>query len=114
MINIREVCKNDWNEIARIYKQGIDSKKATFQDTVPSYEVWDSKYLDGFKVIFQENEKILGFAALGKVSERQVYSGVVVLTIYVDKESRGKGVATKLINYLIELSEEEGFFIIKR
>ncbi|WP_297522183.1 hypothetical protein [uncultured Clostridium sp.] len=49
MISIREVCEKDWADMAKIYKQGIDSKKATFQEVVPRYEEWNSKYVDGCK-----------------------------------------------------------------
>lgn len=113
MNNIRGIKAEDWSEIAKIYKQGIDSKIATFQDYVPTYEVWNSKYIDGLKVVFEEEGKILGFAALGKVSERNVYSGVLVLTIYIDENSKGKGIGTKLIHYLSRLSDEFGYWVIQ-
>lgn len=42
---IREMQPGDWNEIKRIYQQGIDSKNATFETAAPEYSSWDNSHL---------------------------------------------------------------------
>ena len=112
-MEIRKMQKTDWKDVARIYKEGIDTKIATFQSFVPDYESWASDYPEDYKIVYVKDDKILGFAALRKVSERVVYRGVREITVYVDKLARGTGVGTTLINHLIKLSEENGIWTLQ-
>ena len=40
-MKIRAFVDTDWPAVQAIYQQGIDSKNATFQTTVKSWEAWD-------------------------------------------------------------------------
>jgi L-amino acid N-acyltransferase YncA len=40
-VNIREMRDDDWEAVAEIYKQGIDTGNATFQQEIPAWEEWD-------------------------------------------------------------------------
>lgn len=110
---IRNMRSDDWNQVSKIYKDGIDTKVATFQDFVSTYEEWGKEYIDDFKIVYIEDDKILGFAALRKISPRKAYDGMLEITIYVDKDSQGKGVGIKLINHLIEASEKSGYWSLQ-
>ena len=41
---IRSFDNNDWEEVAGIYKQGLDTRNATFETQVPDYETWINKF----------------------------------------------------------------------
>jgi len=43
-MNIRDFSIEDWNDVARIYKEGLDTGIASFETEVPPFEVWDHKF----------------------------------------------------------------------
>jgi phosphinothricin acetyltransferase len=107
---IRSLIESDYKIVASIYKKGIDTGIATFETIVPSWEVWDKKFLSECRFVIENNNKIIGWCALSKVSDRYVYRGVAEDTIYIDPEYQGKQVGKKLLNYLISESEKNGFW----
>ena len=56
---------------------------------------------------------MLGWAALSMTSSRCVYAGVAEVSIYIGEKYKGKGIGTALLNKLIELSEENGFWTLQ-
>ncbi len=110
---IRSMLKEDWQMVANIYKEGIDTQLATFETNVPSYTDWDISHLKIGRFVAVTNEKILGWAALSPVSGRCVYGGVAEISIYVGKESRGLGVGKLLMQNLILESEKQGLWTIQ-
>ena len=42
MVKIREMLPEDWEQVAKIYKQGIETGAATFETNVPLYKDWDT------------------------------------------------------------------------
>lgn len=109
---ISEITENNSLEILEIYKQGIETGVATFESNVPDWQVWDSKHLKHSRLGYFEGEKLLGWAALTPYSSRSVYSGVAEVSVYVANSAKGKGVGKKLINALIESSEQNGVWTL--
>jgi phosphinothricin acetyltransferase len=60
-----------------------------------------------------ENDEVLGWAALSKVSQREVYAGVAEVSVYVASRAQGKGVGSELMKALIELSEQNGIWTLQ-
>lgn len=60
-----------------------------------------------------QNDIILGWAALTPVSKREVYKGVAEDSVYVDEKYRGQGIGKALLERLIDLSEEKGFWTLQ-
>lgn len=56
-INITE---QNYTEVAEIYRQGIATGTATFQNSVPSWEEWDSSHLAHSRIALFEADKMLG------------------------------------------------------
>jgi phosphinothricin acetyltransferase len=56
---------------------------------------------------------VLGWAALSRVSSRQVYAGVTEVSIYVAERSRGKGIGQALLQALIAESERCGIWTLQ-
>jgi phosphinothricin acetyltransferase len=109
---IEEMKKSDWEQVSEIYRKGIDTGLATFQSEVPSWEDWDKGHIEACRFVARSGSVILGWAALSSTSSRAVYSGVVEVSIYIDEKYKGLGVGTKLMNNLIEKSEENGFWTL--
>lgn len=110
---IRMMLDKDWEDVARIYQEGINTHIATFQTSAPTYEEWDHSHLQKCRFVITINEKVIGWAALTPVSSRCVYSGVAEVSIYVDQKYSGMGYGTKLLQYLIEESEKCGFWMLQ-
>lgn len=110
---IDEMRPEDWESVARIYGEGIDTGNSTFEQSVPTYERWISAHLEGFSIVAREDGEVLGWAALSPVSARQVYRGVAELSLYVGEKHRGKGVGSVLMRAMIELSEKKGIWTLQ-
>lgn len=100
--------------ITRIYNQGIEDRIATLETRLredSEMQEWLSQRDDKHKVITIENHKgeLLGWASLNTFNSRCCYSGVVDISIYIERKTRGKGLGKILLNSLIEVAKEQGF-----
>jgi L-amino acid N-acyltransferase YncA len=102
-----------WNEIRRIYEEGLATGNATFQTTAPEWEEWDKAHIKTGRLVAFENGIIVGWAALTPVSGRCVYGGVAEISVYVAQTERGKGVGKYLLKSLIENSEANKFWTLQ-
>lgn len=112
-VEIRSMSAGDWPEVARIYREGIETGHATFETEVPSWDGWNDAHLDAPRPVALLDGSVGGWAALSPVSGRCVYAGVAEVSVYVDAGSRGRGVGTRLLEALVEGSEEEGIWTLQ-
>lgn len=112
-IKTRNMLASDWEAVSKIYMEGIATGFATFETSTPTYEAWDAAHMSTCRIVAIEGEKILGWAALSPVSSRCVYGGIGEVSVYVNSESRGKGVGRILMEALIKESEAEGLWTIQ-
>jgi len=101
--------KNDFKEVLKIYKEGIETGMATFETVVPSEQVWDERHHATLRFVAEEHNRVVGSIGISPVSTRAVYSGVGEVSVYISSDSKGKGIASKLFKILIEESEKAGF-----
>lgn len=110
---IRSFTYKDWKAVRSIYAQGIKTKIATFETTVPEWEDWDKKYMNTCRIVAEINDQVVGFGVLSLVSQREVYKGVAEVSIYVDEQFRGKDIGRSLLENLIVASENNGFWSLQ-
>lgn len=111
--SVRPMTREDWDDVADIYKQGLSTGNATFQTAVPSYAEWDINHLACCRLVAECDGKIAGWAALSPVSKRAVYAGVQELSVYIAQDCRGKGVGKLLMNAIIPESEKQGIWMLQ-
>ncbi|MDD3069836.1 MAG: GNAT family N-acetyltransferase [Methanoculleus horonobensis] len=111
--SIREMAAADWDEVRRIYLEGIATGNATFETEVPSWERWDTGHIRSCRLVAASGEGILGWAAASPNSSRPVYAGVAEVSVYVGREVQGQGVGSALLSALIAASEREGFWTLQ-
>jgi L-amino acid N-acyltransferase YncA len=100
--------------VKEIYELGIITGNATFETSAPAWEVWDKSHLTASRLVaLDENEKVVGWAALTAVSGRCTYAGVAEVSVYVHSDARGKGVGKKLLEELIRESEKENLWTLQ-
>ncbi len=112
-MEIRQFNKLDYPKVRRIYQHGLDTGHASFQERAPAWEDWDSAMMDACRFIAQDNEIILGWAALSPVSNRCVYTGIAEVSVYVSPDAQGKGVGNTLLEALIISSEAAGIWTLQ-
>ncbi|MGR3765124.1 N-acetyltransferase family protein [Rossellomorea sp. NS-SX7] len=111
--SIDEMKKEDWFQVRDIYRDGISTGNATFQEIAPSWEEWDKDHTEEGRIVARSEDCILGWAALSLVSSRCVYAGVAEVSVYVSSQHQGKGVGSMLLHALIEASERNGYWTLQ-
>lgn len=112
-IEIKYMTIEDWETVAEIYKQGVDTGNATFQQEIPTWDAWNDAHLKTCRLIATINKEIAGWAALSPISERCIYAGVAEVSVYVSDKHKGKRVGTKLLESLIKASEKEQIWTLQ-
>lgn len=112
-LEIRQLFEEDWESIAKIYKEGIQTGNATFEQDVPAFEVWDMGHLKNCRIVAISDNQIVGWAALSLVSGRCVYTGVAEVSVYVGNSFQGKGIGSTLLEKLIMESEKEKLWTLQ-
>lgn len=112
-VQIKKMEASHWEAVSKIYLEGIATGFATFETDTPSYDAWHNAHLNSCRLVAVENENVLGWAALSPVSSRCVYGGVAEVSVYVGKDSRGKGVGKSLMENLILESENDGIWTLQ-
>jgi phosphinothricin acetyltransferase len=112
-VAIAVMVASDWDDVARIYADGIASGLATFETQVPAWEEWDRAHLPGHRLLARDDGTAVGWAALAPVSGRCVYAGVAEVSVYVAAAARGRGIGTALLAALVESSEAGGLWTLE-
>ena len=112
-IAIRDLRPGDWSEVSRIYAEGIATRNATFETEVPSWDDWDAAHLAGHRLVAVAEGEVVGWIALGAVSERACYRGVAEVSAYVAQEARGQGIGAALLAEMIESAEAAGIWTLE-
>lgn len=105
-LNFISIHKKNYFQVAAIYREGIETNSATFETDVLDWEMWDKKYLNFCRIAIEKDNQILAWAALSLVSKRKVYKGVAEISVYVKASEKGKGLGKKVLQKLIEISEQ--------
>jgi L-amino acid N-acyltransferase YncA len=109
---IRKMHPDDSLRVLEIYRMGLETRNATFETTVPSWQEWDSKHLPHTRFVFEEKGIVAGWAALAPFSTREVYRGVAELSIYIAAGYRGKKIGSFLMEQVIISSEANGIWTL--
>ncbi|WP_317130865.1 GNAT family N-acetyltransferase [Paucihalobacter ruber] len=112
-INFRPMTADDWTNVAEIYRQGIETGNATFQQEIPTWDDWNNGHIKSCRIVAVIENEIVGWAALTAVSARCVYAGVAEVSVYISHKYRGEKIGTKLLDKLISESENEKLWTLQ-
>jgi phosphinothricin acetyltransferase len=112
-VTVRDLRPDDWPEVARIYREGIETGNATFETEVPTWEAWDAAHLGEHRFVAEDEGRVLGWIALVPVSRRSCYAGVAEISVYVAEDARGNGVGTKLLAAAVDSAERGGLWTLQ-
>ncbi|HZH63072.1 MAG TPA: GNAT family N-acetyltransferase [Metabacillus sp.] len=110
---IQNLKSEHWDQVKEIYLDGIATGNATFQMEAPMWEEWDECHTANCRLIATIDNHVVGWSALSPVSGRCVYAGVAELSIYVHSHYKGNGIGHTLLQALIKISEENGYWTLQ-
>ena len=105
---IRNLYNSDAAAVLDIYRQGLDSGEASFETEAPDWETWQAKYHPFCRLVWEQDTRVRGWAALAPVSGRECYRGVAEVSVYVATTCFGQGIGSELMTRLVEESENNG------
>lgn len=107
--------KQHWEAIKAIYIEGMNTGNATFEkpNSLNTYKNWIQGKIAHSLFIYQQGNEVLGWVVLSPVSSRNVYAGVVELSIYVASQAQGKGVGSALMQQVINYAESQHIWTIQ-
>jgi L-amino acid N-acyltransferase YncA len=112
-MTIKTLEPEHWEAVKRIYQNGIDTGYATFEKSVPEWDVWNKNHLSHSRLICEIDGKIAGWIALSSVSGRCAYQSVAEVSVYIDPIYQGIGVGFVLIEHLVSESELNGIWTLQ-
>jgi L-amino acid N-acyltransferase YncA len=110
---IDDLRPDDWDQVGRIYLDGLATGDASFEVEAPSWEMWDQRHHRHSRLAARSNGRVVGWAALAPVSPRACYAGVAEVSVYVAADSRGMGVGKRLLEALVASSEQHGIWTLQ-
>ena len=106
MHSIRMASGNDAQALLDIYNQYIETP-VTFEYTLPSREEFQSRIRETSReypyLVLEQDGQIVGYAYAHRRGERAAYRWCAELSIYLDQNSRGKGLGRHLYQTLFAL-----------
>ncbi|SDX83654.1 phosphinothricin acetyltransferase [Lutibacter oricola] len=113
---IRKVKLSDALAIADIYNFHVYNTIVTFDLTPVSEEIIKHKIETVTAkypwFVFEENNKIVGYAYASCWKDRSAYDATVESSIYLNENSIGKGIGKKLYQHLLDYLKANNFHIV--
>lgn len=110
---IRALTSADWPRVRAVYAEGIAVGNATFETSVPDWGEWDANHCPTPRLVVELDGQVRGWIALSPASRRAVYLGVAEVSIYVAGDYQRRGLGRLLLQHLIPLSEQAGFWTLQ-
>ena len=110
---IRQMTREHWQAVRRIYADGLTSGDASFELKPPGWDEFQQSHLADHQLVAIDDSKVVGWAALSPVSERCAYAGVAESSVYVAARSRGRGVGSQILSQLVWRAEMAGIWTVQ-
>jgi phosphinothricin acetyltransferase len=112
-LRVEKMLARHWREVRAVYLEGLATGDATFETEAPEWERWDASHMSCCRLVALTEGRVAGWAALSRVSAREVYEGVAEVSVYVGEGLRGRGVGRALLETLVRESETEGVWTLQ-
>lgn len=94
-IKIRAARSADAKALLKIYSHYVENTAVSFEYETPSVEEFTSRIMSTLErypyIVAERGGKIIGYAYAGTFKPRKAYDRCVEVSIYLDKDERGKG-----------------------
>lgn len=113
MIEIRLATAADAEAVTAIYNLGIAERGATFETVPRRVEEIAARIQDSVRyplLVASENGFVVGWAGLSSYRPRDCYAGIAEFSVYLNLSARGRGIGKRLLQGLIDVARERGFW----
>lgn len=101
------------DDVLAIYQSGLDGVDASFETVAPPWPVFSARRLAEHRFVAVADGRVVGWVAGSRVSDREVYRGVVEHSVYVASGYGGRGVGSALLARFVESTEAAGIWTIQ-
>ncbi len=112
-VTTRPVADGDMEAVLAIYAEGLATRNATFETTVPTARQMAARWVPGLAWVAEVDGEVVGWAAVSPVSSRECYSGVGESSVYVAEAARGRGVGKALLHTQVNESDRAGMWTLQ-
>jgi L-amino acid N-acyltransferase YncA len=114
MLEIRDARISDLPAISEIYNEAILETVATFDTeskTATEQENWFAEHGEVYPILVAEhNGSVVGWVSLNRWSDRKAYGFTTEISLYIEKNHRGRGYGRRLLERP-SLRRDAGSFI---
>ncbi|WP_432476817.1 helix-turn-helix domain-containing GNAT family N-acetyltransferase [Nocardioides sp. GXQ0305] len=112
-VHVRPVEDADMERVLAIYGEGLATRNATFETTVPTAEQMRARWLPGLAWVAELDGEVVGWTAVTPTSGRECYAGVGETSVYVTEAARGRGVGTALLHAQVNGADAAGMWTLQ-
>lgn len=107
----RLATRADAAAIAAIYNQGIEDRVGTFETALRTEAMITTWFDDNHPIVIVEQEgESIAYASTSSYRDRACYAGIAEFSVYVRRDSRGKGAGRLALSHLMRECEAAGFW----
>lgn len=112
-VTTRALDEGDLPVVREIYAEGIATRNATFETTVPSLSALSRKWLPGHAWVAELDDEVVGWTGVSPTSGRECYAGVGETSVYVAERARGRGVGKSLLHRQVSEADAAGLWTLQ-
>lgn len=112
-VTTRPVTDDDMATVLAIYAEGLATRNATFETTLPTAEQLRARWLSGLAWVAELDGRVVGWTGIAPVSARACYSGVGESSVYVAAAARGRRVGTSLLHTQVTEADRAGLWTLQ-
>jgi len=113
---IRYLQKEDTKQLLNIYNYYVLHSVVTFDDVPLSFKTFEEKITrirnDYSFLVYEENDKILGYAYASKWRPKPAYKHTIESTVYVKHDVHGRRIGTKLYAELLSILKQQNYHTV--
>lgn len=111
-IQIRKAVKEDLKALLDIYNYEVLNGVATLDihpKTMDEWLEWFDKHKDVHHPLYVaiNGANVMGYVSLSPYREKEAFDSTVELSVYISPDYRNKGVATALMEFIIDYAKKE-------
>ena len=112
-VTVRPVEDGDLDRVLAIYAEGLATRNATFETTVPTAEELRARWLPDLAWVAELDGEVVGWTAVMPTSARECYAGVGETAVYVAESARGRGVGKALLHTQVNAADAAGLWTLQ-
>ena len=111
-MTIRKALQKDLPAMLEIYNYEVLNSTATMDihpKTLEERQEWfdEHNHANHPLIVAEIDGKVVGYASLSRYREKEAYRRTVELSVYVDKDYRQQGIASAMMEHLIEEAKKD-------